>query len=118
MRILVLGGCGIQGLTAISDLVRSKDVEAVICADSHFKGLERLKNVIDLSKVEPVTVNADDETSLIRLYQKADVVIDLLPRQLTETVCQAALQTVAGCLKKRPATIRLIIKYPGTGRAF
>ena len=93
MRILVLGGCGIQGLTAISDLVRSKDVEAVICADSHFKGLERLKNVIDLSKVEPVTVNADDETSLIRLYQKADVVIDLLPRQLTETVCQAALQT-------------------------
>jgi len=93
MRILVLGGCGIQGLTAISDLVRSKDVEAVICADSHFKGLERLKNIIDLSKVEPVTIDADDEASLIRLYQKAVVVIDLLPRQLNETVCQAALKT-------------------------
>jgi len=93
MNVLVLGGCGIQGLTAISDLVRSQNIETVICADTHFKGLERLKKRIDLSKVEPVTVDAGDQTSLIRLYQKADVVIDMLPRQLTETVCQAALKT-------------------------
>ncbi len=93
MKILVLGGCGIQGLTAISDLARSKNVESVLCADSQIKGLKRLKKVTDLSKVEPVAVNADDEASLIRLYQKADVVIDMLPRQLTETVCQAALKT-------------------------
>jgi saccharopine dehydrogenase-like NADP-dependent oxidoreductase len=93
MKILVLGGCGIQGLTAISDLVRSKNVEAVLCADSQLEGLEHLGKVIDLSKVESLTIDAADVESLIRLYQKVDVVIDMLPRQLTETVCQAALKT-------------------------
>ncbi len=93
MKILVLGGCGIQGLTAIYDLAHSKNVEAVLCADSQLKGLERLKNVIDLSMVEPLAIDAADMESLIRLYQKADVVIDMLPRQLTETVCKAALKT-------------------------
>ncbi|MDM8540410.1 saccharopine dehydrogenase C-terminal domain-containing protein [Desulfococcaceae bacterium HSG9] len=93
MKILVLGGCGIQGLTAISDLVRSKNVEAVLCADSQTKGLERLSKVIDLSEVESLTIDAADVESLIRLYQKVDTVIDMLPRQLTATVCQAALKT-------------------------
>jgi len=93
MKIIVLGGCGIQGLTAISDLIRSENVESVLCADSQIKGLERLKKVTDLSKVEYLTVDAADVESLIRLYLKADVVIDMLPRQLTETVCQAALKT-------------------------
>jgi len=93
VKILVLGGGGIQGLTAISDLVRSKNVEAVLCADSQTKGLERLGKVIDLSKVESLTVDAADVESLTRLYQKSDAVIDMLPRQLTGTVCQAALKT-------------------------
>jgi len=93
VKILVLGGGGIQGLTAISDLVRSKNVEAVLCADSQTKGLERLGKVIDLSKVESLTVDAADVESLTRLNQKADAVIDMLPRQLTGTVCQAALKT-------------------------
>lgn len=93
MKILVLGGCGVQGLTAIADLVHSDPVEQVICADWRLEGLDRLAETTDLSKVEALTVDANDARSLIRLYRKADVVIDLLPRQFMQTVCQAALQT-------------------------
>lgn len=93
MKILVLGGCGVQGQTAVADLVQGDPVEKVICADWRLEGLERLAKITDLTKVEALMVDANDAPSLMRLYRKADVVIDLLPRQFMQTVCQAALQT-------------------------
>ena len=96
MRILVLGGCGIQGRTAVYDLVKSKAVKEVICADARLDALDLIKDFSDMSKVQPVLLNAADLDSLVDLFGRADVAIDLLPRQFTPKVCQAAIKTGVG----------------------
>ena len=40
MNVLILGGCGIQGRTAVYDLARDPEVEQVICADLDTTALE------------------------------------------------------------------------------
>ena len=96
MRILVLGGCGIQGRTAISDLARSEDVKEVICADANLDAFERIKDLPGMSKVQPEVLNAADPDNLADLFGRADAAIDLLPRHYTPQVCQAAIQTGVG----------------------
>ena len=96
MRILVLGGCGIQGRTAISDLARSQDVKEVICADAKLDALDLIKDFPGMSKVQPEVLNAADPDNLADLFSRADVAIDLLPRHYTPQVCQAAIQTGVG----------------------
>ncbi len=96
MRILVLGGCGIQGRTAISDLARSEDVKEVICADAKLDALDLIKDLPGMSKVQPEVLNAADPDNLADLFSRADVAIDLLPRHYTPQVCQAAIQTRVG----------------------
>ena len=93
MRVLVLGGCGIQGKAAIVDLSGSPAVERVICADASLEGLRDISDFIDKTKVRSASLDAGDSKSLERLFRQADVAIDLLPRQLLGTVCQAAIRT-------------------------
>lgn len=93
MKVLVLGGCGTQGRTAIYDLARCAAVEAVICADARLRELKQIKAFTDLSKVRAVQLDAKDSNSFTDLLQQVDVAIDLLPRQYTRGVCQAAIQT-------------------------
>jgi len=96
VRILVLGGCGIQGRTAVYDLVRSEKVNEVICADARLDALDLIKDFSDMSKVQPVVLNAADLDNLVDLFSRADAAIDLLPRQFTPKVCQAAIKTGVG----------------------
>ena len=93
VKVLVLGGCGIQGRAAVYDLAHSAAVKEVICADARNAGLGKLANFIDMSRVTMVTMDAADPDNLVPLFQRADVAIDLLPRQLTEKVCTAAIKT-------------------------
>ena len=96
MRILVLGGCGIQGRTAISDLAHSKDVKEVICADASLDALDLIKGLPGMSKVQSEVLNAADPDNLADLFGRADAAIDLLPRHYTPQVCRAAIQTGVG----------------------
>lgn len=93
MKVMVLGGCGTQGKTAVYDLAGSNAVEEVICADTNIEGLQAISGFIDMSKVRSVSLDANDAGSLERLYRQADVVIDLLPRQFLKTVCETAIRT-------------------------
>jgi lysine 6-dehydrogenase len=92
MKILVLGGCGAQGKAAVYDLSRSDAVDEVICADLDPDGIKAISAFTDMTKVRGVTMDANDPQSLDRLYEQADVVVDLLPRQFLPTVCQAAIR--------------------------
>ena len=92
MKILVLGGCGIQGRTAIYDLASDPEVSQIICADIRFDELEKIKKFTDMSKISKVKVDALDKDSLINLYQKVDVVIDLLPKDFKQFVYDAAIE--------------------------
>ncbi len=93
MKILVLGGCGIQGRAAIYDLVQRRRIEEVICADIKFDGLEKIKNFAGMEKVRPVAINASDLEGLIALFRQCDIVIDLLPRAFKNVVCKAAFKS-------------------------
>ncbi len=96
MKVLVLGGCGIQGRTAVYDLARSEGVEEVILADARLENLKAVEKLIDMSRVRPVELDATDPRRLAELMAQADVAIDLLPRFFTEAVCLAAIETGVG----------------------
>ncbi|MBC2712306.1 MAG: saccharopine dehydrogenase NADP-binding domain-containing protein [Desulfosarcina sp.] len=92
MKILVLGGCGIQGKAAVYDLAGSEAVEKVICADVNIDGIQTISAFTNMSKIRTVALDAGDSDSLDRLYRQADVVIDLLPRQFVEKTVEAAIR--------------------------
>lgn len=93
MKVLVLGGCGIQGKTAVYDLAGSPAVDEVICADANPAGIGDIADFTDMSKVRTVSLEAGDSDRLDGLFKQAEVVIDLLPRQFLESVCQSAIRT-------------------------
>ncbi|MCM2285238.1 MAG: saccharopine dehydrogenase NADP-binding domain-containing protein [Desulfobacula sp.] len=92
MKILVLGGCGTQGRTALYDLAGDQNVSQVICADIRFDELEKIRPFTDMSKISTVEMDARNKAALVDLYRKVDVVIDLLPKDFKQSVNQAALE--------------------------
>lgn len=92
MKILVLGGCGVQGRTALYDLSRDPDVSHIICADIRFEALFKIEPFTDMEKISTVTIDAKNKTQLVDLCSKVDVVIDLLPKECMPTVNQAAIE--------------------------
>jgi saccharopine dehydrogenase-like NADP-dependent oxidoreductase len=96
LKILVLGGSGIQGRTAVLDLARSNAVQEVMCADLDFKGIRAIAQFLDMAKVREVPLDVTQGDALDRLFHEADAVVDLLPRQFMEPVCQAAIRTGVG----------------------
>jgi len=92
MKILVLGGCGIQGRTAVYDLSLDKNVSQIICADIGFDNLKKIEKFADMSKITTLTLNALDKEALVAAFRKADVVIDLLPKDFKKYVNEAALE--------------------------
>ena len=93
MRVLVLGGCGIQGKTAVFDLTASPNVEEVICADAQLGAIQDLAEFIDMRKIREVSLDARNPADLEAVFREADVAVDLLPRQFMEPVCRAAIGT-------------------------
>jgi saccharopine dehydrogenase-like NADP-dependent oxidoreductase len=91
MRVLVLGGCGIQGRAAVYDLAKSPAVSEVLCADARPVEMLLFKNDPPANKVRFEALDASDETQLAGLMGRADAAIDLLPRQFMPVVCQAAI---------------------------
>jgi len=92
MKILVLGGCGLQGRTAVYDLSLDKNVNQIICADIGFDNLKKIEKFADMSKITTLTLNALDKEALVAAFQKADVVIDLLPININQYVNKAAIE--------------------------
>ncbi len=92
MKVLALGGCGIQGKAAVIDLAGNAAVEEVICADANPNGIKEIEKHMDKAKVRIVSLDAADVTSLNHLFRQADIAVDLLPRQFMENVCRAAIR--------------------------
>ena len=96
VKILVLGGSGIQGRTAVFDLARSEDVKEIICADARPDALDPIRGFPGMAKVQTEILDAADLAQLVKLFDGMDAAIDLLPRYYTPQVCQAAIQTGVG----------------------
>ena len=92
MKILVLGGCGIQGRTALYDLASDQKVCQIICADIQLDELSKIRNFINMEKITPARIDAENKSALLNLYKKVDVVIDLLPKEFKTHVNETALE--------------------------
>ncbi len=91
MKVLVLG-CGMQGKAVIYDLIKSDIITEVIGADI-------VEPILDpdifphLDKYSFRTVNANDRTDLSdKMDCDADIIIDMLPRELTRIVTKLAVE--------------------------
>jgi saccharopine dehydrogenase-like NADP-dependent oxidoreductase len=92
MRVIVLGGCGIQGKAALFDLSRNGGVSEVVSADIQPEVLKSLEYV-NLKKVKAVRLDVKDRQALVRLMKEGfDVAIDLLPPQFVKPVAEAAIE--------------------------
>ena len=97
MKVVVLGGLGIQGRAALADLASSPAVEAIICADLDLTGFDSKTGFFNTAKVTSVKLDASSKNELKTFLQEgADVIIDLLPRQFTDSVCRAAIEAGIG----------------------
>lgn len=93
MKVLVLGGCGIQGRAALYDLSRNPAVDQVTCADIRPE-LLRSFNFLDAAKIEATQLDATDPKALAsKMGNKFDVVLDFLPPQYIRTVAEAAIRS-------------------------
>ena len=93
MKIVVLGGLGIQGRAALTNLSNSKIVNEVICADLHLDEWENISRWINVKKIHPVKIDASKKENLVHLLgQGVDVAIDLLPASLMIKAFEAAIE--------------------------
>jgi len=92
MKILVLGGCGIQGRAALYDLSRNAGVVHITCADIQ-PDIIHTFTFLEMAKIQPVGLDANDPNALASIMdEKFDIVLDFLPSQSTRTVAEAAIK--------------------------
>ena len=91
MKVLVLGGGGTQGRTALYDLASDPQIEEIICGDTCFDELSRISAFTDMAKITTAKLDAGNARELSALFRKVDVAIDLLPTQFASHVNEAAL---------------------------
>jgi saccharopine dehydrogenase-like NADP-dependent oxidoreductase len=93
MRILVLGGAGLQGKAVLHDLSRSPQVKEVVSADMNLGPLATFEKFLDRDKTRLQVLDVTDEEALVSLMRDHfDVVIDVLPAALIGIVAEAALK--------------------------
>lgn len=116
MRVLLLG-VGMQGKAALHDLVRSEAVRTVVASDREIGALEA--HVAERrygAKVECRATDAADVSSLRALMAGVDVVIDLLPAPLADTVARAALDARVHLVNTNYATEAMRLAAPDAER--
>ena len=92
MKVLILG-IGLQGKTALYDLVKSDDVKEIIAADFEINALEELVANNQYNKVQCEFLDAHKQESIDKLMsKKPDVVIDLLPVPYIDNIVTSAVK--------------------------
>ncbi len=91
MKVLVLGGCGIQGRAALHDLSRNPGVEQITCADIRPDLIDSF-DFLDTAKIRAVGLDAADPNAVSSVMKNGfDVVLDFLPPQYIRKAAEAAI---------------------------
>ncbi|MCJ7539577.1 MAG: saccharopine dehydrogenase NADP-binding domain-containing protein, partial [Desulfobacterales bacterium] len=92
MKVLVLGGCGIQGKAALFDLSKREWVSTIVVADL-FPDRIRGLTYVDQSKTRLEKMDVNDQEALVSLMNQGfDVVLDFLPPHFVKSVTEAAIR--------------------------
>lgn len=76
MRILVLGGCGVQGSVICTELVKHPKVSELICADRRVELAKRFADRLKSEKLSTRRVNLNSVDELRNAVKDVDVVIN------------------------------------------
>ena len=90
MKVLVLGGCGIQGRAALYDLSRNPNVEQITCADVDPTILYSF-GFLNKENIQPIKLDANDVNALASTMASVDIVLDFLPPQYVRSVAECAI---------------------------
>ncbi len=96
MKVLVLGGYGNMGRSAVWDLAESPDVSQVIVGDINIEKGRRLINAIGSKKLAAECVDVEEHVALVKLMKSVDVVANATYANLREKVSKAALEAKVG----------------------
>ena len=92
MKVLVLGGCGIQGKAALFDLSKRDWVSTIVVADLCPDRIRSL-TYVDQSKIRLEKIDLNDQEALVLLMNQGfDVVLDFLPPHFVRPVTEAAIR--------------------------
>ncbi|MEH7113221.1 saccharopine dehydrogenase C-terminal domain-containing protein [Neobacillus niacini] len=92
MKIIVIGGAGIQALGTIFDLLENNEVKEVMVADILFKKAEERVNMIGDPRLTAKQINVLNEQETADIIRDFDVVINSGPAFLCPNVTRAALK--------------------------
>ncbi len=90
-RKIVQLGYGKIGKIALDDLLKTAQIDEIVVADAGPNFASEIAGVTD-PRVRPVSLDVEDNKSLVALMRNADVVVDLLPIRYTMQVAQAAVE--------------------------
>jgi lysine 6-dehydrogenase len=91
MKVLVLGGCGIQGRAALFDLSKREWVSKIVVADLFPDSIRGL-TYVDQSKTRLEKMDASNQAAMVSLMKQGfDVVLDFLPPNHVKSVTEAAI---------------------------
>jgi len=95
MKVLILGGSGVQGRAAAYDLVRNQGIHKVILAGRNREALEAVARWLDSNKCRVATLDASarEETAQLIRDEQIDVVVSSVPWKATLPPLEAALET-------------------------
>ena len=93
MKVLVLGGCGIQGRAALYDISRNPLVDRIVCADIN-PDLIHSFEFLDTAKIYSQRLDANDSHALALIFdEQFDVALDFLPPRYIRTVAETAIDS-------------------------
>jgi saccharopine dehydrogenase-like NADP-dependent oxidoreductase len=91
MKVLVLGGCGIQGRAALHELSQNPAVDRITSADIQ-PDLIHTFDFLDTTRIQSVGLDAGDPNALASILDPSvDVVIDFLPPPYVRIAAEAAI---------------------------
>ncbi len=98
MRILALGGAGAVAKEATRDLARFSDFEEIVIAEQNVEAAEKLVTEIGDPRLKVLSLDANDEEAMRRLFPRFDVVMNGLPFKYDLPVTRACVEAgVPGC---------------------
>ncbi|MDQ6599092.1 hypothetical protein E2K98_21250 [Bacillus salipaludis] len=92
MKIIVVGGAGIQALGTIYDLLENEEVTEVMVADILYEKAEERVNLIGDHRLTAAQINVLNEDETAEIIKDFDVVINSGPAFLCPNVTRAALK--------------------------
>jgi saccharopine dehydrogenase (NAD+, L-lysine-forming) len=103
MKVILLGGCGAQGITATRSLVEGSVFSEVVIADIDLEKAQKAVKELNNPKVSAISVDVSDHNALVSSIKGADVVVNctgpyyILGPKVVEAAIEAGINYIDYC---------------------